>query len=147
MCQWTGGDEIEDVLNMKILGVWINTKCSMETHINKIKGSVCKKLTSLQPNLKYLDVPTRRELVYSKVGSIVLYGAELYTGQVDTIRDKFTTLMMRCNRYMNNYNVYFPEVGKMTEFFPCKLLLWENHFSVTIEDDKDKTLMGENQYL
>ena len=95
------GEVIEDVLNMKILGIWLNTKCSMETHITKIKGSVCKQLTSLQPTLKYLNIPTRRELIYSKVGSLILYGAELYSGQVDAIRDKFTALMMRCNRYIS----------------------------------------------
>ena len=57
-------------------------------------------------NKKFLDKPTRKEIIYSKVGSIILYGAALYSGQTEQIKAKFTTLLMKCNLMILNRKTF-----------------------------------------
>ena len=100
------GNEIEDVNQLKILGFWTNSIHSMEMQLSKIKGIVISKLSNLQPTMKFLDKPTRKEIIYSKVGSIILYGAALYSGQTEQIKAKFTTLLMKCNLMILNRKTF-----------------------------------------
>ena len=92
------GEVISEDKAIKILGIWKNKRDSYETHIDKIKGIVVKKLSEIYPYLRYMNLNTRRKIVYSKIASIIQYGMELYLGQNQRILDKITALFMRCNR-------------------------------------------------
>ena len=71
---------------------------SHDTHLNSVKGRVIKALMDLSPFLEYMDLKTRREVVYAKAGSIALYGAELYVGQTEWTLNRLTAILMRCDR-------------------------------------------------
>merc|ERR1711954_85288 len=51
-----------------------------------------------KPYTRHMDLKTRKEVIYSKVSSIALYGCELFTGQTEWTTNKFTTILMKCNR-------------------------------------------------
>ena len=59
--------------------------------------------------MNYMNVKTRKEVVYAKVGSIILYGAAAYSGQSERIKKLFNTLLMRCNSTILDRNVFHIE--------------------------------------
>ena len=48
--------------------------------------------------LKNMNLKTRKEVIDTKITSLALYGAELYTDQTEWTKNRFTAIMMRCNR-------------------------------------------------
>ena len=73
------------------------TPQTMEMHLTKLNGIISHKLSILKPAIAKLSLEERREIIYSKVSSIILYGASLYCGQTDQIKAKFTNILMKCN--------------------------------------------------
>ena len=65
--------------------------------------------------MKYMSLKTRKEIVYAKIGSILLYGSPLYCGQTQEIRNNLTTQLMKLNRLIFNQNTY-----KMSNKRICK---------------------------
>ena len=52
------GEIISEDKAIKILGIWKNKRDSYETHIDKIKGIVVKKLSEIYPYLRYMNLNT-----------------------------------------------------------------------------------------
>ena len=52
-----------------------------------------------------MKLKSRRELIYSKVASIITYGIELYSGASQSILQKVSTILMKCNKaiFMKDY--------------------------------------------
>ena len=55
----------------------------MDSHLCMIGGRVSSVLAELPPLLGLMPMKVRKEVVYSKAASLVLYGAELYTGMTN----------------------------------------------------------------
>ena len=45
-----------------------------------------------------MNLKTRKEVIYSKVVSLIMYGSELYTGQTQWAESRVTSIILRCNR-------------------------------------------------
>ena len=99
------GDTVQDDKALKILGFIRNTRDNHEAHLGMVSSIVSNKLTELRPYLKFMNMKSRRETLYSKVASIITHGLELYAGATQWTLQKVTALMMRCNRaiYMRDY--------------------------------------------
>ena len=61
---------IEDDLALKILEWWSAPDSLIKDNINKVKGPVCNEISTMKPNLPYLNMKQRKEIVYSKAISI-----------------------------------------------------------------------------
>ena len=83
---------------MKILGVIKNNRDSLDSHLNMVGGRVSSILAELKPLLRYMNLETRKEVIYSKAASILLYGSELFTGLSEWSRNRFYVILMRCNK-------------------------------------------------
>ena len=59
---------------------------------------VSKRLAEIYPYLKFMNLNTRRKLIYAKVASIAMYSIELYIGQNERTLDKISSILMKCNR-------------------------------------------------
>ena len=47
---------------------------------------------------KYSGLEARKQVIYSKAASLLLYGSELFTGLSNWTKNQFTAILMRCNR-------------------------------------------------
>ena len=92
------GDTIREVNALRVLGFIKNNRDSYDSHLGQVNGRVVKTLAELKPYTKHMDQNTRKEIIYSKVASIALYGCELFTGQTEWTTSKFTSILMKCNR-------------------------------------------------
>ena len=63
-----------------------------------LKLSQSNSLIKLAPYLGHMSMKVRKDVVYAKAASILLYGAELYYGQTEATTTKVTGILMRCNR-------------------------------------------------
>ena len=70
----------------------------MDSHLNMIGGQISNILAEISPLMKHMGQKTRNEIEYAKAASLVLYGSELFTGQSEWTRSRYTAIMMRCNR-------------------------------------------------
>ena len=64
-----------------------------------------------------------------KIASKVKYGAGLYCGQTQAIRDKFTTILMLCNELIYNkctYNMSYERICKKIEEPHPELLICQD---------------------
>ena len=97
-------EEKYDDRAVKILGWWINKRMNMSTNLQRLKGIISMKVSKLRPIMKYMNLEIRKEVVYSKIGSILLYGSPLYCGHMQEIKNNLTAQLMKLNRliYMNN---------------------------------------------
>ena len=77
------GETIEEVNALRILGFLKNNRDSYDSHLGQVSACVTKVLADLKQFTKYMDLKTRKEVIYSKAASIALYRSELYTGQTD----------------------------------------------------------------
>ena len=97
---------VKDDNAIKILGWWLNKKMSMRTHLQKLKGIISLKLAKIRPFLNFMSLKTRKELLYAKIGSIIMYGLPLYCGQTEDIRNDISVLFMKINKAIYNQNCY-----------------------------------------
>ena len=96
------GEKIIEVNALRILGFLKNNRDSYDSHLGVINGRVTQALQEIKPFMKLMDLKSRKEIVYSKVASIALYGVELYTGQTEWTLNKFTSILMKCNKTIYN---------------------------------------------
>ena len=94
----TEGDTIKEVNAIRILGFLRNNRNSYDSHLGVINGRITQALAEIKPYVRYMDPKSRKEVIYSKIASIALYGAELLTGQTEWTKAKFTSILMKCNR-------------------------------------------------
>ena len=77
-----------------------------------------KNLAEIKPLLKFMSLKNRRQVVYSKVLGAAMYGLEIYAGQTELIKDKFTAIIMHGNRAI--YGKHIP-VKTKNEFICRKI--------------------------
>ena len=77
------GETIREDNAIRILGFLKNNRDSYDSHLGQINGRVCKVLSEIRPYLKHMNLKTRRETIYAKAASLLLYGSELFTGQTE----------------------------------------------------------------
>ena len=94
----TEGEEIIACNSMKILGIIKNNRDSIDSHLNMVGGRISGILAELKPLLKYMNLKTRKEIIYSKAASILLYGSELYSGMSEWSKNRFSVILMKCNK-------------------------------------------------
>ena len=92
------GEKVKESNSIKILGITLNNRGSMDTYLNIASGRIVRILTELSPLMKFMSLKTRQEIVYSKAASILLYGSQLFTGLNQWAQRRFTAIIMRCNR-------------------------------------------------
>ena len=51
-----------------------------------------------------MNLKTRRETIYAKATSLLLYGSELFTGQTEWTQRKITSILIKCNREIYRKN-------------------------------------------
>ena len=91
----TSNETIEDDKTMRILGYLKNSRDSYDSHLGLVSALVSKRLTELSPFLKHMTLKNRKEILYSKVASLLNYGIELYLRQTAWTIQKLTTIMMK----------------------------------------------------
>ena len=92
------GETITACNSMKILGFVKNNRDFMDSHLCMVGGRVTAILEELSPLLKHMSLKICKEVIYAKAASVLLYGAELYTGLTQWTTNKLTAILMRCNR-------------------------------------------------
>ena len=75
------GTKIKAKSQMKVLGVMLNARASMESHLSKMKSKVGMELSKLKPYLPMMSRECRKIIVNSKLKSILDYGAPLFLGE------------------------------------------------------------------
>ena len=80
--------EISSTGSMKILGFVRKNRDLYFSHLGMVEAVVNTKLTEIQPSLKFMNLRTRREIIYSKIASTATYSIELYYGQNQRTVDK-----------------------------------------------------------
>ena len=66
------GEKVKESNSIKILGITLNNRGSMDTYLNIACGRIVQILTELSPLTKFMSLKTRREIIYSKAASILL---------------------------------------------------------------------------
>ena len=100
------GEKKSDDKAIKILGWWVNQQMNLKTNLMKMKGIVNMKICQLKPYLQYMTMKQRKEIVYSKIGSTIMYGLPLYCGQNQQIRNDLSVLLMKINKTIFQGNTY-----------------------------------------
>ena len=98
------GETIREDNAIRILGFLKNNRDSYDSHLGQINGRVCKVLSEIRPYLKHMNLKTRRETIYAKAASLLLYGSELFTGQTEWTQRKITSILIKCNREIYRKN-------------------------------------------
>ena len=84
--------------SMKILGITLNAKCSLETHLSCVKSKICMELAKLKPHLSLMCLKDRKVIINSKLKSILDYGIQLFQGESESILQKIESTYMTTNR-------------------------------------------------
>lgn len=95
--------------SMKIFGFSKNNRDWMDSHLNMVGDRISSILAEISPLLRFMGQKTRKEIVYSKAASLLIYGSELFTGLSEWIKNRYTAIMMRCNRCI--YRKYWFKVS------------------------------------
>ena len=110
---------------IKILGFHNNNHDTYDTHLNIVKGKVIQALMELDLYLCHINLKTRREAVYVKAISSALYGAELYSGQIEAVTTKITGILMRCN-----HSIFRKDWFKVSNSRICKEILVDHQLEL-----------------
>ena len=92
------GEKKSDDKAIKILGWWVNQQMNLKTNLMKRKGIVNMKMWQVKPYLQYMTRKQRKEIVYSKIGSTIMYELPLYCGSNQQIRNDLSVLLMEINK-------------------------------------------------
>ena len=65
-----------------------------------------------------MNLKTRREIIYAKAASLLLYSSELYTGQKEWTKYKITSILMKCN-----WEIYQKDWFRVSNHKICKEIL------------------------
>ena len=95
-------------------------KNDMKAHITAVIAKAAITLKKLKPITDVLDQKGRKEVITSKVLSILEYGIELYIGQPQDVKEKLDTAMRRCFSQIYQKPVYMMSRKKL-----CKHLKME----------------------
>ena len=109
------GETLSDDAQIKVLGFWISQNHSYETHLRKTRANIINTLRCIKPATDAMDTKQRKEIIYSKAVSQLLYGSQLLLGQTQRVKDLFESTLMICNR-----RIYSRGTFKMRNCLICK---------------------------
>ena len=83
---------------MKILGVTLNARTSMDLHLSRMKAKVGHELSKIKPYLSSMNNADQKIIVNAKLKSILDYGLPLFMGKNSQVRSKLEAAYMLVNR-------------------------------------------------
>ena len=91
------GNKIPAKTEMKILGITLNAKASMETNTSRLKSKVRLELSKIKPYLTSMQPSDRKLILNSKLKSILDYGLPLYMGGSECTLNRLEATYMTIN--------------------------------------------------
>ena len=92
------GKTVKAKSTMKILGVTMNSRCSMDTQLSKLKSRLGLEYSKIKPYMHFLSLEDRKTIINSKLRSIVDYALPLFMGENQQTVQRLESLYMTINR-------------------------------------------------
>merc|ERR1711954_500584 len=100
------GEFITSSREVKILGVIFNNKNNMQSHVSAMASKIGLTYRKLKPYIQHAPPPQRKIIMISKLESIALYGAPLFSNETLDCKKRLENLFMSIYKWIYNKNTY-----------------------------------------
>ena len=113
-------EEIKPKQQFKILGWWVNTRQSMDTHVNQIYKEINQKINTMRNLSKYTDEKTRIKFANAFLMGRISYGMPLYQGETCAVKSKIHAATMLSVRYAKGSYCFKMSINRI-----CRSIGWD----------------------
>ena len=98
------GSWIETTTELKFLGIILDSRLTLSTHVTKVIGKACQKIQILVKMLSlHINVKTKRKVYLTLIRPVLEYGSSILCMTYDINFSKLNVFQNKCLRIIGNF--------------------------------------------